>query len=51
MGIVPPVHMYLQLRGTYRLTVAGTLWRTTALLLVAGLVLMLYLAFIAAVIA
>jgi hypothetical protein len=51
MSLVPPVHMYLQLRGTYRLTVAGTLWRTTALMLVAGLVLLLYLAFIAAVIA
>lgn len=43
---VPPVHMFLQLRGTYGLTVMGTLWRTAVLQSVAATVFLLYLALI-----
>lgn len=44
MLFVPPVHMFAQLRGTYRLDVVGALWRTVALLGVAGTVFLLFLA-------
>lgn len=47
--LVPPVHMFWQLRETYRLRVWPALWRTLALLVVAGLVFLLFLAFIAVV--
>jgi hypothetical protein len=40
---VPPVHMFLQLRGTYVLGRGAALWRTAALLMTAGLVFVLYL--------
>jgi hypothetical protein len=40
---VPPLHMFLQLRGAYSLGVASTLWRTLALLFVSLTVLVLYL--------
>lgn len=42
--IVPPIHMFAQLRGTYRLGVAGAAWRTVALLGVAGTVFLIFLA-------
>lgn len=41
--MVPPVHMYLQLRGTYTLSRGSALWRTGALMCIAGMVFMLYL--------
>lgn len=44
---VPPVHMYRQLKGTYRLTVIGTLWRTFFLVCTAGLMILIFLIFIA----
>jgi apolipoprotein N-acyltransferase len=47
--LVPPVHMYSQLKNTYRLGVFGALWRTAALLVVAGIVFMLFLASIIAI--
>ena len=31
LALVPPVHLYVQLRGTYGLTLFGALWRTVAL--------------------
>ncbi|MFZ6813873.1 DUF3667 domain-containing protein [Undibacterium sp. Rencai35W] len=40
--IVPPIHMYLQLRDAYQLSVFGTLWRTAALLLIALVSLLIY---------
>ncbi|HTT06852.1 MAG TPA: DUF3667 domain-containing protein [Steroidobacteraceae bacterium] len=43
MVIVPPCHMFAQLRGTYRLGVAGAMWRTVALLGVAGTVFLMFL--------
>jgi hypothetical protein len=45
--LVPPLHMALQLRGTYGLGLAGTLWRTAALVLVAGVVSVLFVLFVA----
>jgi len=44
---VPPLHMFFQLRGTYALSIGSALWRTIALLFVAGTVFLLFLAFIA----
>jgi hypothetical protein len=44
MLIVPPIHMFAQLRGTYRLGVAAAAWRTVALLGVAGTVFLVFLA-------
>jgi hypothetical protein len=41
--IAPPLHMFLQLRGTYSLGTASTLWRTLALLFVSLTVLVMYL--------
>jgi hypothetical protein len=41
--LAPPLHMFLQLRGTYRLGVASTLWRTVVLLCVSATVFTLYL--------
>lgn len=32
--LAPPVHMFFQLRGTYRLSSFGALWRTVALLFI-----------------
>jgi hypothetical protein len=40
---VPPAHMFLQLRGTYALSVFGALWRTIALLAVAGTAFLLFI--------
>jgi hypothetical protein len=42
-----PVHMALQLRETYALGVLATLWRTAALVVVASLAALLFLALIA----
>lgn len=43
---VMPLHMFSQLRGTYGLTWGGAAWRTTAMVLVAGVVFTLYLVLI-----
>jgi hypothetical protein len=40
---VPPIHMFLHLRGTYALGLASTLWRTLALLFISLTVFVLYL--------
>ena len=44
--ILPPVHMFRQLRGTYGLSTWETLWRTAYLLLVAVVMVVLFLLFI-----
>ncbi|MDL2354971.1 MAG: DUF3667 domain-containing protein [Pseudomonadota bacterium] len=41
--IAPPLHMFLQLRGTYSLSFASALWRTVALVCISGTVFVLYL--------
>lgn len=41
--LVPPVHLYRQLRGAYRLGPIGAAWRTAALLTFAGAALVLFL--------
>jgi hypothetical protein len=41
--LIPPVHMYLQLRETYALGWFATLWRTGALLAMAGTVFLVFL--------
>ncbi|MCE3262897.1 MAG: hypothetical protein K0R43_1976 [Pseudoduganella sp.] len=41
-AFVPPVHMFLQLRGTYALSRFGAFWRTCFLLLIAFIVLSMY---------
>jgi ABC-type multidrug transport system fused ATPase/permease subunit len=41
--LAPPLHMFLQLRGTYMLGVMSTLWRTAALLIISATVFTLYL--------
>ncbi|MFZ6720885.1 DUF3667 domain-containing protein [Undibacterium sp. Ji49W] len=40
---VPPLHMFRQLRQAYQLGIAASLWRTIALLFVAGCSLLIYL--------
>ena len=40
--LVPPVHMYRQLKGAYELTRFGALWRTIALVLFAFVVALLF---------
>ena len=40
--LVPPVHMYRQLRGTYALGRASALWRTWALLMISASALILF---------
>jgi hypothetical protein len=40
--VVPPVHMFMQLRGTYQLSRGQALWRTSYLLFVTMMVLSLY---------
>jgi hypothetical protein len=39
---MPPVHMFMQLRGTYGLTRAETLWRTCALMFMSLIALIMY---------
>jgi hypothetical protein len=41
--LAPPFHMYIQLRGAYRLSAGSALWRTVVLLFVALTVITLYL--------
>jgi len=50
MIFVPPLHMFLQLRGTYRLGTFAALWRTAALLAVAGTAFVLFLTFVVVVV-
>lgn len=45
---VPPLHMFAQLRGTYQLGVGAAVWRTLALLCVAGGAFVLFLLLIVA---
>ncbi len=40
--LIPPVHMFLHLKGTYRLGVFGALWRTAILSTIAIIVLVCY---------
>ena len=47
--IVPPIHMYRQLRGCYQLTRMETLWRTAVLVLCACLMVLIFSLFVAAV--
>ncbi len=44
--IVPPVHMYRQLKGTYSLGRFGAIWRTFALLIVTAITSSLFIAFL-----
>lgn len=39
---IPPLHMFMQLRSAYQLGIVASLWRTVALLMVAGCSLGLY---------
>lgn len=41
-AFVPPVHMFLQLRGAYKLSRFGAFWRTCMLLMMSFMVLTLY---------
>jgi hypothetical protein len=43
---VPPLHMFMQLRETYQLSIFASLWRTMVLLCVAGAAFSLFLAFV-----
>jgi hypothetical protein len=43
---VPPLHMFVQLRETYGLGIVAALWRTAALLCVAGTAFVLFVVFI-----
>jgi hypothetical protein len=47
--VVPPLHMFVQLREAYALGTRAALWRTAALLAIAGAAFALFLAFVAAV--
>ena len=47
--VVPPLHMFAQLRGTYGLGTRSALWRTLALLAIAGTAFVLFLVFVAVV--
>jgi hypothetical protein len=47
--VVPPLHMFLQLRETYALRTRTALWRTAALLAVAGTAFALFLLLVAVV--
>jgi hypothetical protein len=47
--VVPPLHMFVQLRGTYGLGTRSALWRTLALLVIAGTAFVLFLLFVAVV--
>jgi hypothetical protein len=46
--LVPPIHIYRQLRGAYALSRASALWRTFALLFFSGWALTLFLALLLA---
>ena len=47
--VVPPLHMFAQLRETYGLGTRSALWRTVALLGIAGTAFALFLVFVLAV--
>lgn len=47
--LIPPVHIYRQLRGTYRLSRLSAAWRTAALLFFANIAIGLFLTFLLAV--
>ena len=40
--LVPPAHIFRQLRGAYRLSVPSALWRTLALVVLASVALTLF---------
>ena len=42
MVVLPPIHMYLQLKGAYALSRVSALWRTAALIFFAGIAGLLY---------
>lgn len=42
---IPPIHIFVQLRGTYGLSIFSALWRTTALVVVTFIVLVLFFMF------
>jgi hypothetical protein len=44
--LAPPIHMFVQLRGTYGLGIFSALWRTASLLCVAAVVLCVFLVFV-----
>ena len=44
--LAPPVHMYRQLKGTYRLGRFGAFWRTFALLVITSITSSLFIAFL-----
>jgi hypothetical protein len=44
--LAPPVHMYRQLKGTYRLGRFGAIWRTFALLVITSITSTLFIAFL-----
>jgi hypothetical protein len=44
--IVPPVHMFFQLGGAYKLGWFSALWRTLALLTICGLAFVIFLSLI-----
>jgi hypothetical protein len=46
--LIPPVHMFMQLRGTYQLSIFSALWRTVALLFICGTAFALFMLFIVA---
>jgi len=48
LALVPPLHMYRQLRGTYGVSRSGALVRTTALLAFAGIALLIFAGLIVA---
>jgi hypothetical protein len=45
-ALVPPIHMYKQLKGTYRLGRFGAAWRTFALLVIVSITASLFLSFL-----
>ncbi len=42
--LIPPIHIFAQLKGTYRLTTGGALWRTAILSIASLTILGLFLA-------
>jgi Protein of unknown function (DUF3667) len=49
VALVPPLHMFLQLKETYRLGYISALWRTFALLIAAGTAFIAFMAMVAAI--
>ncbi len=44
--IIPPVHIYKQLKGAYGLGRSGAVWRTSALLIMTSITLSLFASFV-----